>query len=71
MREYNMIDGYDPFYTGEPIKQRLPISYDTRFAALSSRIEAFEKVVFVGQPEDKIENGNLALSAQKTCGLKE
>ena len=24
MSEYNMIDGSDPFYTGEPIKQRPP-----------------------------------------------
>ena len=24
MSEYNMIDGYDPFYTGEPIKQLPP-----------------------------------------------
>ena len=24
MSEYNMIDGADPFYTGEPIKQRPP-----------------------------------------------
>lgn len=54
MSEYNMIDGSDPFYTGEPIKQRPPYIVYVR-ADGEGRITSINSSAFLPDPTGWVE----------------
>lgn len=54
MSEYNMIDGYDPFYTGEPIEQLKPYIVYVK-PDEQNRIAAVNSSAFLPDPDGWME----------------